>query len=82
VIYVRMVGGEPHPRTWQEYEALVVRSTEDPNVVIALRPGAWQEYEGQFLRGIEDPNDGFEGSDVLDDMFCLKRNQFSGPFFC
>ena len=74
MIYVRMVGGEAHPRTWQEYEGLVVRSTEDPNVVIALRPGAWQEYERQFLRGIEDVDEGFETSDVLDDMFHLESN--------
>ena len=39
-MYVRMIGGELHPRTWQEYEELVIRSAEDPNVVIALQPGA------------------------------------------
>ncbi len=66
MIYVRMLGGEPHPRTWQDYEGLVVRSTEDPNVVIALRPGAWQEYERQFLRGTEDFDEGFEIEEMLD----------------
>ena len=74
MIYARMVGGEPHPRTWREYEDLVVRSTKDPNVVIALRPGAWQEYERQFLRGVEDLDDGFEIEEMLDDMFDLERN--------
>jgi len=67
VIYVRMVGREPHPRTWQEYEGLVVRSTEDPNVVITLRPGAWQEYERQILRGTEDLDEGFEIEEMLED---------------
>ena len=61
-----MLGGEPHPRTWQDYEGLVVRSTEAPNVVIALRPGAWQEYERQFLRGTEDFDEGFEIEEMLD----------------
>ena len=68
MIYVRMVGGEPHPRTWQEYEGLAVRSTEDPNVVIALRPGAWQEYERQFLRGTDDVGEVF-GFDMDDTEF-------------
>ena len=58
-MYVRMVGGEPHPRTWQEYEELVIRSAEDPNVVISLRPGAWQKYERRFLWGTDDPDEVF-----------------------
>ena len=56
VMYIRMVGGNPHPRTWQEYEDLVIRSAKDPNIVIALRPDAWQEYERQFFRGSEVPD--------------------------
>ena len=58
-MYVRMVGGELHPRTWQEYEDLVIRSAEDPRVIIGLRPGAWQEYERQLFRGIDDPDEDF-----------------------
>ena len=73
-MYVRMVDGEVHPRAWQEYEGLVIRSTEDPNIVIALRPRAWQEFDQRFLRGIEDPSEGFEGLDLLDDMFHLERS--------
>ena len=56
-MYIRMVGGEPHPRTWQEYEDLVIRSAEDPNIVITLRPGAWQQYERQLFRGVDDPDE-------------------------
>ena len=79
-MYVRMVGGEPRPRTWQEYESLVVRSTEDPNVVIALRPGAWLEYERQFLRGTEDLDEGFEIEEMLDGIG-YEGAKFSVPGF-
>ncbi len=59
-MYVRLVDGEPHPRAWQDYERLMIRSAEDPNIVIAFRPGAWQEYARQFLRLADDPDDEFE----------------------
>ena len=59
-MYVRMVGGGPQPPTWQEYERLFIRSAEDPDVVMALRPGAWQEYALHFLRGTEDPDEFFD----------------------
>jgi len=65
-MYVRITGGEICPRTWQEFEGLIVRSTEHPNVVIALRPGAWQEYERQFLRGTEGLDEDFEIEEMLD----------------
>ena len=58
-MYVRMVGGEVYPRGWQAYENMVIRSAEDPNVVIALRPGAWQEFERQLFRGVGDPDEDF-----------------------
>ena len=58
-MYVRMVGGEVYPRGWQAYENMVIRSAEDPNVVIALRPGAWQEFERQLFRGVDDPDEDF-----------------------
>ena len=56
-MYVRMVGGEPYPRGWQAYENMVIRSAQDPNLVIAMRPGAWQEFERHLFRGIDDPNE-------------------------
>lgn len=64
-MYVRLVSGEPHPRAWQDYERLIIRSAEDPNIVLALRPGAWQEYERQFLRLADDADDdiNFDGAD-------------------
>ncbi len=58
-MYVRMVGGEVYPRGWQAYENMVIRSAEDPNVVIALRPGAWQEFERQLFRGVGDLDEEF-----------------------
>ncbi len=58
-MYVRLVGGEPYPRRWQAYENMVIRSSQDPNVVIALRPGAWQEFERQLFRGDDDPGEDF-----------------------
>ncbi len=76
-----MVGGEPHPRTWQEYERLVIRGTEDPNVVIALRPGAWQEYARRFLRGIEDADEVFDSgaAETLDGLAGYGEAELSRP---
>ncbi len=67
-MYVRLVGGEPYPRGWQAYESMVVRSAQDPDVVIALRPGAWQEFERHLFRGVDDPEEEiFFATDVTDD---------------
>ena len=58
-MYVRMVDGEPYPRGWQAYENMVIRSAQDPNLVIAMRPGAWQEFERHLFRGVDDPDEDF-----------------------
>ena len=54
-----MVDGEPYPRGWQAYENMVIRSAQDPNLVIAMRPGAWQEFERHLFRGVDDPDEDF-----------------------
>ena len=67
-MYVQKLGGEVFPRTWQEYERLVIRSTDDPNVVIGFRPGAWEQFVSEFLRGAEDLDADFETEETPDDL--------------
>ena len=77
-MYVRMVGGEPHPRTWQEYERLIICCTENTNTVIALRPGAWQEYEHHLQRGTTDLSEEFEEAESLEDLRRYRESETSG----
>jgi hypothetical protein len=63
---IHPVGREAYPRTWPEYERLVLHNAEDPEVVIGFRPGGWKQYVRQFLGGTEDPWEGFELGDPLD----------------
>lgn len=77
-MYVRMIAREPHPRTWQEYEDLLIRSATDPNVVIGLRPAAWQEYARQFLRTteFEDEDFGFDMAEFAEDRSVFEASHF------
>ncbi len=65
-MYVQLLDGAAYPLTWEEYERLVMRSAEDPDVVIGFRPGAWDMYLRQFLSGTED--DGAFEEDFLANM--------------
>ena len=66
-MYVRIVGGTPYPIDWEEYESFIVRSTEDPDVVIGFRPGEWQKYARQFFRGGGNINEAYELEEGLYD---------------
>ena len=39
---------------------MVIGRTDDPNVVISLRPAAWQQYWRQFSCGPDGLNEEFE----------------------
>ena len=56
-MYVHKLDGTAYPQTWEEYERLVLRSTEDPDVVIGFRPGAWEQHLRDFLRGADEAFD-------------------------
>ena len=42
------------PPNGEEYERSVICGTDDPEVVIGLRPGAWLMFVKQFLGGREE----------------------------
>ncbi len=65
-MYAQMLNGTAYPLTWAEYERLVTRSAEDPDVVINFPPGAWDMFVRQFLSGTEGDS-AFE-EDFLSDM--------------
>ena len=67
-MYVRIFGGGAFPRTWQEYERLVIRSAEDPDVVIGFRNGDWEQYVREFLCGPDDPDEGFYTEGALNEI--------------
>ena len=50
------------------FERLVIRDTEDPEVVIGFRPGAREQFVRQVLRGTDDPEGAFETAEELDGL--------------
>jgi hypothetical protein len=59
-MHVRLGVGATYPRSWQEYGRLVIGNTDDPDVVISLRPTAWRHYWRQFTCGPDSLGEEFE----------------------